>query len=148
MHNMNAKTSAITFPGLRLRPGQDLKGELDAYAIAHRLQAACVLTCVGSLRRAVLRFADQERAVILNDKFEIVSLTGVMSAYGSHYHIAIADGEGRTLGAHLMEGCQVYTTAEITLAELADMYFLRTLDAETGYEELDIQENHHWPLDS
>ena len=126
---------------LRLHPGEDPKLALDAFALQNHLQAACVLTCVGSLRKAVLRYANQEQAVILDGKFEIVALTGVFSMHGSHYHIAIADGEGRTYGAHLMEGSEVYTTAEIVLASLEDVRFYRTFDAQTGYPELEISPN-------
>ncbi len=124
---------------LRLRPGEDPKTALDSYAQAHRLEAAWVLTCVGSLRKAVLRFANQEQAVTLEGHFEIVSLTGVFSLHGGHYHIAISDGAGRTYGAHLMDGSQVYTTAEIVLGSLDDLRFFRSFDPQTGYPELDIQ---------
>lgn len=124
---------------LRLRPGEDPKVTLDNFAQQHRLEAACVLTCVGSLRRAVLRFANQEKASVLDGKFEIVSLTGVLSRYGSHYHIAISDEQGQTYGAHLMDGCEIYTTAEIVIAGLDEMRFLRSFDPQTGYPELDIQ---------
>lgn len=124
---------------LRLRPGEDPLATLDAFAQANQLEAACVLTCVGSLRKAVLRFANQEQATTLSGHFEIVSLTGVLSTYRSHYHIAIADETGRTCGAHLMEGSEVYTTAEIVLAALADVRFNRSFDPQTGYPELDIQ---------
>lgn len=124
---------------LRLRPGEDPKAALDSFAKANHLQAACLLSCVGSLRKAVLRFANQEQATTLEGHFEIVSLTGVFSLDGGHYHIAISDSEGRTYGAHLLEGSEVYTTAEIVLASLGDVRFLRTLDPQTGYPELDIQ---------
>ena len=124
---------------LRLHPGEDLKLALDNFAQSNHLEAACVLTCVGSLRKAVLRFANQSESSTLDDKFEIVSLTGVLSMHGAHYHIAISDKVGRTYGAHLMDGCEVYTTAEIILADLQDYQFLRTFDAQTGYPELDIQ---------
>jgi len=127
---------------LRLRPGDDPKTALDHLAQDHSLEAACVLTCVGSLRKAVLRFANQEQAVTLDGHFEIVSLTGVFSRHGSHYHIAISDGEGGTHGAHLMDGSEVYTTAEIGLSSLDDLCFLRTFDPQTGYPELDIQPLH------
>jgi predicted DNA-binding protein with PD1-like motif len=124
---------------LRLRPGEDPQATLDAFARNQQIQAACVLTCVGSLRKAVLRFANQEQATTLEDHFEIVSLTGVFSSEGGHYHIAISDSEGRTYGAHLLDGSEVYTTAEIVLASLEDIRFLRTFDSQTGYPELDIQ---------
>src|SRR5215212_3095114 len=100
---------------LRLRPHQDLKRELDAFARIHQLEAACVLTCVGSLRKAVLRLADQPGVVELERKFEIVSLTGTLSQRDAHYHISLSDSEGRTIGGHLWEGCLIYTTTEIVI---------------------------------
>jgi predicted DNA-binding protein with PD1-like motif len=98
---------------LRLKPQQDLKAELDAFVAQHQLEAACILTCVGSLSAAVLRFADQSEGTSMTGKFEILSLTGVMSMHGSHYHMAIADSTGRAIGGHLLKGCRIYTTAEI-----------------------------------
>lgn len=89
---------------LRLKPGEDIAESLDEFARRQHLQAACVLTCVGSLRKAVLRYANQEEACVLQGHFEIVSLTGILSEHGSHYHIAIADEQGRTIGAHLLPG--------------------------------------------
>lgn len=124
---------------LRLHPGEDIVTALDAFALQHQLEAACVLTCVGSLRKAVIRFANQEQATTVNGHFEIVSFTGVFSTHGGHYHISVSDGEGKTLGGHLMEGNEVYTTAEIVIAAMQDVRFLRTHDPETGYPELDVQ---------
>lgn len=123
----------------RLHPGQDLKAELDAFAIRQQLEAACVLACVGSLTRAVLRFANQSQAATLDGHFEIVSLTGALSRHGSHVHIAVADGQGRTYGAHLLEGSRVYTTAEVVIGGLPGLRFGRAHDPATGYPELDIQ---------
>jgi predicted DNA-binding protein with PD1-like motif len=123
---------------LRLHPEQDLKTELDLLMDKHGIEAACILTCVGSLTLAVLRFANQETPQVLEGHFEIVSLTGVMSKHGSHYHIAIADEKGRNYGAHLMEGCRIFTTAEIVIGIIPDCTFLRTLDPQTGYPELEV----------
>lgn len=123
---------------VRLHPGQDLIIELDQLIKTHDIEAACILTCVGSLTTAVLRFANQEETQQLSGHFEIVSLTGVMSKHGSHYHIAIADEQGRTYGAHLMEGCSVYTTAEIVIGIIPNCSFLRGFDPQTGYPELEV----------
>ena len=123
---------------MRLRPHADLKKSLDAFADEHHLQAACVVTCVGSLRQAVLRFANQSQASTLEGKFEIVSLVGAFSEQGGHYHISISDGEGRMIGGHLMDGCLIYTTAEIVIGVLPSVRFLREPDSETGYDELAI----------
>ena len=129
----NLKTITI-----RLKPGQDLMGEMDQLAQKLQLKAACVLTCVGSLTTAVLRFANQSHTETLTGHFEIVSLTGTLSVHGSHYHISIADEKGQVYGAHLMEGCKVYTTAEIVIGVIEGVSYQRTMCEESGYPELDI----------
>ncbi len=58
----------------RLRPGQDLKRELLAFAERHALAAPVVLTCVGSLTRVALRFAHVTETTVRTGFFEIVSL--------------------------------------------------------------------------
>jgi predicted DNA-binding protein with PD1-like motif len=124
---------------LRLHPHQDLKIELDTFARTHQLEAACVLTCVGSLRKAVLRLADQPGVVEFEQKFEIVSLTGTLSQRDAHYHISLSDSTGRTLGGHLWEGCLIYTTAEIVIGVLPGTRFVREFDPDSGYDELVVQ---------
>lgn len=127
---------------LRLKPQQDLKAALDAVVCQQNLEAACVITCVGSLTRAVLRLAGEAEATVYEGKFEIVSLTGTLSQSGSHYHMAIADHNGRTLGGHVLEGCLIYTTAEIIIGVLPGLRFRRELDEATGYNELSIHPIH------
>ncbi|MGJ3246552.1 MAG: PPC domain-containing DNA-binding protein [Elainellaceae cyanobacterium] len=124
--------------GLRLRPGQDLRGELDAFAHQQSLQAGCIVTCVGSLTRAVMRFANQPHETTHEGPFEIVSLTGTLSVHGSHMHLAIADSAGQTLGGHLLKGSLIYTTAEVVIGIVPDVSFRREYDALTGYRELTI----------
>ncbi|GAB4367006.1 MAG: DNA-binding protein [Elainellaceae cyanobacterium] len=123
---------------LRLKPQQDLKVELNAFICQQEIEAACILTCVGSLTRAALRLAGQSETTMYEGKFEIVSLTGVMSRHGAHYHVAIADHNGCTYGGHLLEGCLIYTTAEIVIGVLPDLRFKREYDLDTGYHELFI----------
>ena len=124
---------------IRLHPGQDILDELELVAVRQEIEAACVLACAGSLTKATLRYANRNEPTVLSGHFEIVSLSGTLSRHGSHFHIAIADGQGRTTGAHLLSGSAVYTTAEIVLGILPDLRFLRTFDPHTGYPELDIQ---------
>lgn len=135
--------SSMDAIALRLSPGQDLMAELNTLAAKHNIEAACIVTCVGSLARAVLRLADQDEATVYDGRFEIVSLTGMVSVHGSHYHISIADGMGRTLGGHLLEGCRIYTTAELVIGVLPALSFRREFDPQTGYPELTI-----YPIDS
>ncbi len=131
--------SAVRAMALRLKPGDDLKATLDAYIKTNHIKAASIFTCVGSLQKAVIRFADQKEADTLTGKFEIVSLTGTLSEAGSHLHISISDGTGKTVGGHLKEGSLIYTTAEIVIGLLTDLEFTREVDSMYGYKELFIR---------
>lgn len=123
---------------LRLRPGQDLGLELSRFVQENGLRAGFVMTCVGSLRQAALRLANRPETTLYEDKFEIVSLVGTLDAEGYHLHISLSDGRGRTIGGHLMEGCLIYTTAEIVIGEADHLLFSRPFDPETGYPELEV----------
>lgn len=133
-------TTTMQATAIRLQPQQDLKRELDQFVAQQQLTAACVLTCVGSLNQVALRFANQPKATLQRGHFEIVSLTGVMSIHGCHYHMAIADAKGQVMGGHVLEGCLIYTTAEIVIGVLPDLLFKRQPDLITGYRELAIEE--------
>jgi uncharacterized protein len=122
---------------LRLSPGMDVKEALERIVKERGIKAASVLTCVGSLRDAVIRFANKPTGTNIQGPLEIVSLVGTLgSDGGSHLHIAVSDGEGKTLGGHVLKGCIVFTTAEIVLAVLPDAVFTREQDSASGYKEL------------
>ncbi len=103
------------------------------------LRAGFIITTVGSLRQAAIRLADQSSATQFDGKFEIVSLVGTLGQDGVHLHISISDNTGKTIGGHLVEGCVIYTTAEIVIGETRGLVFSREKDAETGYQELRIR---------
>lgn len=123
----------------RLKPGEDLRLSLEAFAAEHDLQAGLVLTCVGSLRTAHLRLAGQSEGTHFEGPFEIVSLVGTFSAEGPHLHIALADARGQMIGGHLLSGCLIHTTAEVVLGALPHLQFSRPVDPETGYRELAVE---------
>lgn len=124
---------------IRLRPGQDLKDELDKLVRDQRIDAGLVLTCVGSLTDASLRLANQEKATTYLGHFEIVSLVGTLSTNGSHVHLSISDSTGRTIGGHLMSGNKIYTTAELVIGVLPAVTYTREPDPTFGYRELVIR---------
>jgi len=135
-----APSSPLTAYALRLKPGADLRQQLTAFVAAHHLEAGAVLTCVGSLTDVSLRLANQENATYYHGHFEIVSLVGTLSASGGgHLHLAVADSTGRTLGGHLLDGCRIYTTAEIVLGALPALRFVREADPTFGYKELVVK---------
>ncbi|MBC8153234.1 MAG: DNA-binding protein [Bacteroidetes bacterium] len=123
----------------RLRPGQDLKDEIEMVVKSQRIEAGTMLTCVGSLTDVVLRLANQDAGTTYHGHFEIVSLVGTLSTNGSHLHLAVSDSTGRTIGGHLLAGCKVYTTAEIVIGVMPDLAFTREPDPAFGYKELVIR---------
>lgn len=80
-------------------------------------------------------------STVLHDRFEILSLNGTLSTSGIHLHIAISNKEGKTIGGHLEHGCIIYTTAEIVIGTSEEFTFLRTVDEETGFKEIEIKQN-------
>ena len=124
---------------LRLKPNEDLRQNLNSFAQKENIKAGFILTAIGSLKQAAIRFANQQINTILTEKFEIFSLNGIIATTGVHLHIAIADQQGKTIGGHLVDGCIIYTTAEIVIGIVEEYTFLRTYDAETGYKELEIR---------
>lgn len=131
--------SSTKMYALRLTPGQDLKLELDKLVKKMEWQAVSIVTCVGSLGVASIRFADHKEPTKIVDKVEIVSLIGVLSKNDSHLHISVSDSTGKTIGGHLKEGSLIYTTAEIVLAILEDYEFKREIDPTFGYKELVVK---------
>ena len=119
---------------LRLQPGDDLRAELEA--IGRQSGAACVLSCVGSLHDAMLRFARRDTISRVSGPLEILSLSGTLCADGVHLHLAVADADGRCSGGHLAPGCIVRTTVELVIGSLPAVSFSRPVDPATGYPEL------------
>ena len=134
-----AQHSALKTYALRLRPGDDLRQQLTAFVQANHIMAGTMITCVGSLTVTALRLANQEGPTVYQGHFEIVSLVGTLSTNGSHLHLAVSDSTGRTIGGHLLDGCRVYTTAEIVLGELPQLEFRRETDVTFGYQELVVR---------
>jgi hypothetical protein len=124
----------------RLKPGQDLFDSIEAFVKQRQMEAGCVLSGVGSLTHASLRLANRDFHSEYDGHFEIVSITGTVSIYGSHLHVSISDGDGKTVGGHLVSGCKVYTTAEIVIAAFEDVIYKREFAEDSGYEELVVYE--------
>ena len=129
---------AMDVIAIRLNPGEDLKQSLLRYCIDQKIDAAYMLSCVGSLRQTAIRFANQPEATVFEQPLEIVSLEGTLSQQGVHLHIAVSDSEGQVIGGHLIDDSTIYTTAEIVLGIVPNAIFKREIDPLTGYRELTI----------
>jgi predicted DNA-binding protein with PD1-like motif len=124
---------------LRLSPGDDPKVKLQSFVVENNLSAAVILSAVGSLTKAVIRYANDDNATTLTGHFEIVSLSGTLSSTsGSHLHISISDHNGKTLGGHLMDGSAIFTTLEVSIGALPQLEFKREMDPLTTFKELKV----------
>jgi uncharacterized protein len=135
------KKNNLSTYAFRLKPGEDLKAGITNRVNQQQISAGWVATCVGSLTDYVIRLANQPDSSTGKGHFEIVSLTGTVSRNGSHLHISISDSTGKTIGGHLMEGCKIYTTAEIVLQATDQYEFTRENDGSTPWKELQVKEN-------
>jgi predicted DNA-binding protein with PD1-like motif len=124
---------------VRLKPGQELKTELTRLAHDNGLRAATVTSAVGSLTDVALRLANKEETTRWQGHFEVVSLSGYLADGEFHLHMAVSDGDGRTIGGHVMEGNRVYTTLVIAVEEHLRFDYRREFDPASGYAELVIE---------
>lgn len=138
---MKLNWSPIQATAFRLNPGDDLKASLAHIAKENRLNAASIISAVGSLSIVALRLANCQDLTYLEGKHEIVSLSGTLSSNGLHLHMSVSNAEGQTVGGHLMDGCLVYTTAEIVVANLSALVFTREHCTVSGFNELIVQSN-------
>jgi len=120
---------------LRLNPGDDLRGALEAVA-----RTGFVVAGIGSLTHAELRFAGEPGPTHIEGPLEILTLSGSLTPAGAHLHVSVSDASGRVLGGHVCAGCEVLTTAELLVAPLPPGTLSRAFDPATGYAELVI---HH-----
>jgi predicted DNA-binding protein with PD1-like motif len=134
-----AQSEKLKIHVLRLKPGQDVLKEVTVFIQTNKISAASILSAVGSLSEAHLRYANNKDGVKMKGPLEVVSFSGTSGAEGSHFHLSVADSKGVTLGGHLLEGNSVFTTLEIVLGEYPDLIFKRTLDSTYGYKELEVQ---------
>ncbi len=124
---------------LRLHPGEDLRRALEAAVVAQGVQAAFVLSGIGSLRPACIRLAGAGQTVQLAGDTELLTLAGSVAPGASHLHLSVADAAGRVIGGHAAYGCTVRTTAEVLLALLPGWAFAREPVAATGWAELVVR---------
>lgn len=128
---------------LRLKPGQDLKKSLMAFAKDNNIQAGSIVTCVGALKAFDLRMAGAQPGKQdirrYDESYEIISLDGTLSGEDCHLHIALSDKNGSMVGGHLKGDSPVYITAEVVIVEDESAIYTRELDDETQFEELVVK---------
>ncbi len=122
----------------RLPTGSDLYDEITAYARLHGVRAG-TLTFLGAVRRASLRYFDQDaRAYVdfdLDRHLEILSGVGNVSLLEGepflHAHAVFGARDGKAFGGHLNVGTEVFV-CEVTLGELEGHPPARAFDETCG----------------
>jgi uncharacterized protein len=121
---------------LRLKPGEDLRGALEAVLARQAIEGAFVLAGIGSLSQAMVRRAGIAQADGHREDLELLTLSGSLSAQGAHLHATLARADGSVFGGHVAPGCIVRTTAEVLVGLLPGWTLERAVDEATGYAEL------------
>ena len=109
---------------VRLDPGDEIMASLKKVAQKENISLAMVQG-LGALKKVIMGVYNVAEQKYMSDAFEgifeMVSLTGTLDTMGdnpySHFHIVIADTEGRAFGGHLNEAV-VSATAEIIITIL------------------------------
>ena len=122
----------------RIPTGADLYEGISDYVAKREIEKAS-LTFLGALRRASLRYFDQEtkeyRDFVIDRHLEILSGVGNISLLEGkpflHAHASLGDEEGRAFGGHVNVGTEVFVT-EVTLWELTGEAPVRTFDETCG----------------
>jgi hypothetical protein len=125
----------------RVKPEQELLGEIARYCREHNISSGVIIGIIGSVKSARLNFLMQ-----LPGKYDSVDYAGpleIVCAQGSvavkddspvlHIHIQLS-GQDTCRGGHLAEAT-VFSTAEVTIGEL-DYQLRRQTDSYTGLNEL------------
>jgi predicted DNA-binding protein with PD1-like motif len=127
----------------RFQTGDDILERLNALVLGNNVLAGS-FTAIGAVERAVVGSfigEGQYAGVELQGPLEILSCIGNVSVKdGSpfvHAHVTLADTKGRAYGGHMMPGCIVGATFEISLLEYVDVELARKFDSQTKLYLLD-----------
>lgn len=88
-----------------------LEGEYQPITIAHPLE---IISCVGS--------------IAVNQKKKIMV----------HAHITVSNGEGKAFGGHVLKGCVIAATGELSIIEATGIELKRKLDRKKRLHFLDL----------
>lgn len=142
MNNQSSSTRAFAF---RLKPKNDLKKSIVAFARENKVSAGSIVTAVGSPAQRHVRFSNRHSGELRKGFFEIVSLSGTCSSNSCHLHISLSDHTGKTTGGHLLDDNFIYGTAAVIVIDLPDLEFQRAPGANYGFNELIIDKRNPNP---
>lgn len=107
----------------RFDMGRDLLQELNAAVQRAGIHHGTIVAGIGSLVTYHVHVVGEKKRPIPNlymqgaGGYDLVAMQGYIIAGRVHAHITIAS-EADTIGGHLEPGCEIYTFAIVTVAEL------------------------------
>ena len=125
----------------RVKPGQELAGEIVGYCQRNGISSGVVIGIIGSVESASLNFLKE-----LPGRYETKEYAGPLEIVGAQGSVALKDSElllhihiqlsspGGCQGGHLVEA-RIFSTAEVAIGEL-DYQLYRYADDYTGLNEL------------
>ena len=113
-----------------------MRTTLRDWANANNIEAAAITSAVGSLTHAHIRYANRADGIMTTADLEVLFLSGTLSIHGMHLHLSVADRDGKMLGGHMLDGCIVRTTLELTVQLIDGLRMLRVNDEQSGNDEL------------
>ena len=130
----------------RLPPGTELFEGIDALCEAFGVECGSIVGCLGSLSRAVYTyiFPDPQHPVgikyrepiVLETPAELISSQGIIGPNQGkrdiHLHCALCDERGNFVAGHMLPGCMVCATVEVSIL-VADRGIERKFDDETQF---------------
>ena len=131
----------------RMPQGSDLLNWLTSYLGKNGINAATI-SIIGAASAVKLGAYDfkegRYKTFDIEDEVEILSCVGNVSLLEgnpfAHLHMIVGEGDGRTRGGHVFEGCRVIV-AEYQICEFAGDPAERTLDPATGLKLWKAEQN-------
>jgi predicted DNA-binding protein with PD1-like motif len=128
----------------RFETGDDILERLNELVRQHQVTAGS-FTALGAVERATVGYFTGNGVysnISLQGPLEILSCVGNVSLREGtpfvHAHITLSDKEGRAFGGHLLPGCEVGATFELTLYSYDDIKLQRKFDAQRKLFLMDI----------
>jgi predicted DNA-binding protein with PD1-like motif len=127
----------------RFTTGDDVLERLNELVRQNHVSAGS-FTALGAVEKATVGYFlgdGQHSNISLEGPLEVLACVGNVSLKDGvpfvHAHITLSDNKGRSFGGHLMPGCTVGPTFEVTLHMYDEMELHRKLDSETKLYLLD-----------
>ena len=103
-----------------LPSGVDVYESLNELYIQHGSKLF-LLSAVGDLSKVLLKCPLNEKPIIIQNKLEIITLSGYLDESFSHLHISVSDNNCSVFGGHLLSGTIVLKTLDILLGVIPNL---------------------------